>query len=133
MNEREPAGDRDDQPTADRSPRIVVVGPCASGKSTLVDALQARGYDARVSAQEHSAIAALWRHTRPDILISLEVDIAAVRTRRGDDWPEWLHDLQMQRLQAASAAADLTIDTTELDPNGVIDRVVAFLTSRVGV
>jgi hypothetical protein len=130
MNEPDAVSIRDDRPTAIESPRIVVVGPCASGKSTLVDALQARGYDAHVSAQEHSAIASLWQHTDPDILIALEVDISAVRTRRADDWPEWLHDLQVQRLQAASEAADLTIDTTELNPDGVIDRAVAYLAAR---
>jgi hypothetical protein len=130
MRERGAAGDRDDRPTANGSPRIVVVGPCASGKSSLVDALRARGYDAHVSAQEHSAIASLWQHTRPDIVIALEVDISAVHTRRGDDWPEWLHDVQVQRLQSASVAADLTIDTTDLDQDGVIDRAVAYLAAR---
>ncbi len=112
--------------------RIVVVGPCAAGKSTLVGALQALGYDARVSGQEHSAIASLWQHTNPDVLIVLEVDIAAVRVRRGAEWPEWLHDLQLERLGAASHAADLTIDTTLLDPPGVVDRVVAYLGQRAG-
>jgi deoxyadenosine/deoxycytidine kinase len=115
------------RPSSELLPRIVVVGPCAAGKSTLVEALQALGYDAHVSGQEHSAIATLWRHSRPDILIALEADISAVRARRGDDWPEWLHDVQMQRLQSAVAAADLTIDTTNLDPESVSARVVAYL------
>jgi hypothetical protein len=129
MTECEMTSDHLDGSTAIPSPRIVVVGPCAAGKSTLVAALQERGYDAQVSAQEHSAIAALWQHTHPDIVIALEVDISAVRARRGAEWPEWLHDLQVQRLRAASAAADLTIDTTDIDPAGIVDRVVAFLIS----
>jgi energy-coupling factor transporter ATP-binding protein EcfA2 len=109
------------------SRKIVVVGPCAAGKSTLVAALRALGYDAHVSGQEHSEIATLWQHSQPDVLIALDVDIAAVRSRRGDSWPEWLHDLQVRRLAAASRAADLSIDTTVLSPQTVVDRVVAFL------
>ena len=130
MSKSKPASDRVYRPTAEESSRIVVVGPCAAGKSTLVEALQARGYDAHVSGQEHSAIASLWQRTHPDILIALEVDISAVRARRGADWPEWLHDLQVQRLRAASAAANLTINTTDISPDCVVDRVVAFLSGR---
>jgi hypothetical protein len=112
---------------ATASRKIVVVGPCAAGKSTLVSALRALGYDAHVSGQEHSEIAMLWQYLQPDVLIALDVDIAAVRERRGDSWPEWLHDLQVRRLAAASRAADLTIDTTMLSTQAVIARVVAYL------
>jgi ATPase subunit of ABC transporter with duplicated ATPase domains len=107
--------------------KIVVVGPCAAGKSTLVSALRVLGYDAHVSGQEHSEIAMLWQHLEPDVLIALDVDITAVRDRRGDSWPEWLHDLQVRRLAAASRAADLTIDTSLLSTEAVIARVVAYL------
>ena len=109
------------------SRKVVVVGPCAAGKSTLVTALRALGYDAHVSGQEHSEIATLWQHSEPDVLIALDVDISAVRARRGDGWPEWLHDLQVQRLAAASRAANFAIDTTLLSPQSVVDRVVAYL------
>ena len=119
-----------DAPIVTASPRIVVVGPCASGKTTLVESLVSLGYDAHVSAQEHSAIAALWQHLHPDVLIALEADIFAVRARRGGDWPEWLHDVQVQRLRDAASAADLTIDTTTLNPNAVSARVVDFLSAR---
>ena len=54
------------------SRKIVVVGPCAAGKSTLVAALRALGYDAHVSGQEHSEIATLWQHSQPDVLIALD-------------------------------------------------------------
>ena len=112
------------------SRKIVVVGPCAAGKTTLVAALRALGYDARVSGQEHSAIPTLWQHSDPDVLIALDVDIAAVRDRRGGQWPEWLHDLQVQRLDAASRAADLAIDTSALRAQAVVDRVVAYLKNQ---
>src|SRR5215210_2586871 len=119
-------------PCADRiasteSRKVVVVGPCAAGKSTLVTALRALGYDAHVSGQEHSEIATLWQRSDPDVLIALDVDITAVRDRRGGSWPEWLHDLQVRRLAAASRAANLAIDTTALSPQTIVDRVVAYL------
>jgi ATPase subunit of ABC transporter with duplicated ATPase domains len=110
--------------------RIVVVGPCAAGKSTLVSALQSRGYDARVSGQEHSEISTLWQHAEPDVLVLLDVDITAVRERRGGPWPEWLHDLQVKRLTAAAKAADLAIDTTAHSAESVIERVVTYLEDR---
>jgi chloramphenicol 3-O-phosphotransferase len=111
----------------EESRKIVVVGPCAAGKSTLVTALRELGYDAHVSGQEHSEIATLWQHSQPDVLIALDADIAAVRDRRGDSWPEWLHDLQVRRLAAAARAADLAIDTTKLSTDAVVARVVAYL------
>jgi energy-coupling factor transporter ATP-binding protein EcfA2 len=125
MAEEEPL--REARTESAESRKIVVVGPCASGKSTLVAALRTLGYNAHVSGQEHSEIATLWQHLQPDVLIALDVDITAVRDRRGDSWPEWLHDLQVQRLAAASRAANLAIDTTAISPETVVDRVVAYL------
>lgn len=112
------------------APRVVVVGPCASGKSTLVAALRAHGYDASVSAQEHSAIPRLWQHTDPDVLIALVVNIDAVRERRDASWPGWLHDVQEERLANAQDAADLVIDTSALEPQEVAERAIQFLTHR---
>lgn len=107
--------------------RIVVVGPCASGKSSLVTALRERGYDAHAAAQEHSIIATLWRNQNPDVLIALQADISTVRERRGYQWPEWLHEVQAERLREAVTAADLVIDTSRLDAGAVADRAIAFL------
>ncbi len=56
----------------ERPLRVTVVGPCASGKSTLVKALKMHGIDARAAAQEHSAVAALWSRSDPDVLIALQ-------------------------------------------------------------
>lgn len=131
MNERSQFGNGHQRNQGSDSRKIVVVGPCASGKSTLVAALRALGYDAHVSGQEHSAIAMLWGRLDPEVLVVLNVEITAVRHRRGAEWPEWLHDLQVQRLSAAADAADLTLDTTDLDPETVVDRVVAYLENRM--
>jgi chloramphenicol 3-O-phosphotransferase len=127
MDEQRPTGETGLSSELPDSRKIVVVGPCAAGKSTLVEALQSLGYDAHVSGQEHSEVASLWQRLEPDILIALNIDIAAVRQRRGETWPEWLHDTQVKRLENATQAADLTVDTTELGPEALIARVVAFL------
>ena len=62
--------------------RVAVVGRCASGKSTLVAALQELGVDAYAVAQEHSAVPTLWQHADPDLLIYLDVDLETIRSRR---------------------------------------------------
>ena len=106
---------------------VVVVGPCASGKSTLVAGLRRLGYRATVCGQEHSEIPTLWRHADPDVVVALDVDLAAIRRRRGDDWPEWLYLVQRRRLRAATAAATVRVDTSQLDQEAVLRRVAAQL------
>jgi hypothetical protein len=61
------------------------------------------------------------------VLIALGATAAAIAARRGGFWPEWLHGVEKQRLRGAIAAADVRIDTTELDAGTVEARVVAFL------
>ncbi|HEX5503007.1 MAG TPA: hypothetical protein VFW96_10315, partial [Thermomicrobiales bacterium] len=61
-----PSGWRAGGADARAGPRVVVVGPCAAGKTTLVARLRARGHDAAVCAQEHSGVPYLWQLTRPD-------------------------------------------------------------------
>ena len=109
------------------SPRVVVVGPCASGKSTLVTGLRRLGFRAMVCGQEHSEIPSLWRHTDPDVVVALEVDLPTIRRRRGADWPEWLYLVQRRRLREATAAADLRLNTSTLDQDAVLRRVAAQL------
>lgn len=110
--------------------RVVVVGPCASGKSTLAERLRAHGYDAYACAQEHSEISTLWRHLDPDVVIALDVDLATVRRRRGEDWPETIFREQLRRLSSARAAADVTIDTAELDPDATESTALQLLETR---
>jgi len=109
-------------------PRVVVVGPCASGKSTLVAGLRRLGFAASACGQEHSEIATLWRHTDPDIVVALAVDLATIRARRGvTEWPEWLYDAQRRRLRQAEAAATLRVDTPQFDPAAVLELVASHL------
>ena len=118
-----------DAATDDRADprRVVVVGPCASGKSTLVEGLRRLGFEATVCGQEHSEIPTLWRHADPDVVVALEVDLPTVRRRRGEEWPEWLYLVQRRRLRQAAAAADVSVDTSALDEGAVLQRVAAQL------
>lgn len=93
------------------TPKVVVVGTCASGKSTLVAALRDVGIDASACAQEHSEIPTLWNHTEPDVLVMLDVDLATIRDRRSPTWPEPIYQAQRRRLENARSAADVIIDS----------------------
>jgi GTPase SAR1 family protein len=107
-------------PTQPARLRVVVVGPCASGKTTLVERLRSHAVDAYVCGQEHSEIPMLWRHLDPDVVIALDVDLPTVRKRRGDDWPETIFREQLRRLTAARAAAVVVIDTASLDLDAAV-------------
>ncbi len=107
--------------------RVVVVGPCASGKTTLVERLRSHGYDAYVCAQEHSEISTLWRHLEPDAVIALDVDLGTIRRRRGAEWPETIYREQLRRLAAARSAANVTIDAATLDRDAVVNVALRAL------
>lgn len=111
--------------------RISVVGPCASGKSTVVRALRMHGYDAHVTSQEHSAIPKLWSRQEPRLLIALQADLETVRLRRRN--PRWSRDVwqaQQSRLEDAFAHADFVADTSDKNANEVVRDVLEFLESR---
>lgn len=109
--------------------RVAVVGPCASGKSTLVTALQAAGYDARHPAQEHSYVPDMWqRRVAPDVLIYLDLSHEAYRQRRPKDdaGPEYL-EMQRGRLAHAREHADLVVDTSDMTAEAVSAYVLDVL------
>jgi hypothetical protein len=101
-----------------------------SGKSELVTALRAEGYQTHHVAQEHSYVPAMWqRMTRPDVLVYLDVSYDAVRARRpAVSWgPERLVE-QAGRLAHAREHCDLYVDTSALTINEVREQVLSFLT-----
>jgi deoxyadenosine/deoxycytidine kinase len=107
---------------------IGVVGVCAAGKSTLVEALRARGYLARHIAQEHSFVRDMWqRITDPDVLVFLDASYEVTLKRRGLDWREQDWAEQQRRLGHAREHADLYIATDLLAPGEVLARVLAFV------
>ncbi len=107
--------------------RIVVVGPCASGKTTLVERLEELGYDARVVAQEHSVIRDLWQKRNPDVVVALDLDLEEVRARRSPTWSAEIYRVQHERLREAFEAADIMIDSGEHSEDEVEEIVVRWL------
>lgn len=112
-----------------KSLRIAVVGPCSSGKSTLIKALQGAGYTARHIAQEHSYVANMWqRITKPDVLIYLDIDYPNSIARRPhiDGGPQRLEE-QHWRLRHARQYCDIYLDTSNRSPSEIQTEVLQFL------
>ena len=110
---------------------IGVVGPCGSGKSTLIAGLETQGYVCRHIAQEHSYVQAMWQIiTKPDILIYLGASFPVSTARRKLDWQKRDHDEQLRRLLHAREHADLMIDTDDLTSEQVLQKVLEFLASH---
>lgn len=113
-----------------RRPLIKVVGPCASGKTTLADRLRAAGYHARQIAQEHSDVPDMWRRLHPpDILIYLDARDETILRRRPGETLAAILPRERKRLAHARAHADLVLETDALTPEEVFQRVVSFLRS----
>jgi deoxyadenosine/deoxycytidine kinase len=107
---------------------IGIVGVCASGKSTLIKELEARGYRVRHIAQEHSYVKDMWKRiTHPDILIFLDASYQTTRHRRQQDWTEADWAEQQHRLRHARIYADFYLNTDALTPEQVLERVIEFL------
>ena len=107
---------------------IGVVGPCASGKSTLVAALRSKNYHTRHIAQEHSYVRDMWKKmSNPDFLIYLDVSFEISRIRTGTSWKKAIFEKQVARLEHARNHADLYIQTDELNPQQVLDIVLGSL------
>jgi deoxyadenosine/deoxycytidine kinase len=111
-------------------PRIGVVGPCKSGKSTLVRGLQQAGYDATQIAQEHSFAPSMWHVlVKPDLLIYLHSDYETTLLR-GLKWLRSEYDEQQPRLEHARNHADMRIATDNLGEEIVLQQVLDFAEKR---
>lgn len=112
--------------------QVVVVGPCAAGKSTLVGNLRPRGYKIKACAQEHSFIPQLWaKLAKADILIFLDAALPTIaRRQKRDDWTQAALDEQHQRLAHAHARCDLYLSTDSLTREQVAEQVERFLQER---
>jgi dienelactone hydrolase len=107
--------------------KIVVVGVCSSGKSTLVSALCDRGYHASAVSQEHSYVPHLWQRSNPDVLIYLDASLHTIRGRGRTRWRQSLLDEEHRRLQHAREHCHIYVPTDGLSPQDVVSRVVTFL------
>ncbi|HXD09163.1 MAG TPA: hypothetical protein VN653_03790 [Anaerolineales bacterium] len=107
---------------------IGVVGPCGSGKSTLIAGLTQRGYSCRHIAQEHSYVQAMWQIiTKPDILVYLNASFQTSTARRKLNWDENDFAEQLRRLAHAREHAHLFIHTDDLTVDQVLQQALNFL------
>jgi len=117
-----------EEPPGKPNPLIGVVGPCASGKSTLIAGLTRLGFHTRHIAQEHSYVKDMWqRLTNPDILVFLNASYPITCQRRKLDWTEADWQEQQQQLSHARAHADLYLDTDKLSIEDVLNKAVEFI------
>jgi guanylate kinase len=109
---------------------IVVVGPCAAGKTTLVAGLRAQGFAAaRLVAQEHSGVRDLWAlPKRPQVLIYLDAQPATMNRRQErSDWTAETRAELVTRLEHARRECDLYLPTDDLTIPQVLETVIQFL------
>ena len=112
------------------APLVGVVGPCGSGKSTLIAGLEQHGYICRHIAQEHSYVPAMWQKiTRPDTLIFLDASYAVSTARRKLTWQQKDHDEQYRRLAHARQHANIVIGTDNLTAGQVLQKALEYLQS----
>ncbi len=107
---------------------IAIVGPCASGKTTLATSLKAKHLAARQIAQEHSYVANMWEVlTKPTVLIYLDASYPVCTRRKSLAWTPEEYAEQKRRLQHAHANCHVYIDTDELIPDEVLQRALQAL------
>jgi len=110
---------------------VGIVGPCASGKSTLISGLRVDSVQFRHIAQEHSYVPDMWqRLTHPHALIFLDASFSLTCQRGQLNWTEAEYAEQHRRLSHARAHADCYILTDDLSPKEVQNRVMDFLLSK---
>lgn len=120
--------------TTNRGLLVGLVGPCASGKSTIRAILENHGVLARAIAQEHSYVPDMWRRiTNPDILIYLDASYPVTCARRNLTWTQRDYDVQVQRLKNARENASLYLFTDPLTAEEVSRQIISFLNAQTGL
>ena len=110
-----------------KAKRVLVVGVCTAGKSTLVKALRDLGWSAYGVAQEHSSVPGLWKLRSPDVVIYLDVSYEKARLRRRISWGESRLDVQREKLAQARSHAQVVLDTSDMTCEEVLEQVLLFL------
>ncbi len=107
---------------------IAIVGPCASGKSTLARCLAEQGIRARQVVQEHSFVPEMWQIiAQPDLLVYLDASFQTCSQRKNLNWRQRDYDEQNLRLAHAKENCDLLIQTDGQSEANVLDEVLSNL------
>ena len=112
--------------------RLVLVGVCASGKSTLSRRLDERGIEARPVAQEHSGVQDLYRR-QGSLVILLAASWQTVHRRRKLSWDPQFYGVEWLRLRQARQDARLIVHTDSLSPDQVADVVTEWFDQWFGL
>jgi UDP-N-acetylmuramate-alanine ligase len=108
--------------------RVVVVGICGSGKSSLASGLRRLGYDVRECGQEHSEVAHMWQAiSRPDVLVYLDASDEVIYHRGERHYVVDCVATQRQRLEHARSHCHLYVMTDGLTEADVLALVADFL------
>ncbi|HSB89799.1 MAG TPA: hypothetical protein VLD63_07215 [Anaerolineales bacterium] len=117
-----------------RTGGIAIVGPCASGKTTLARGLQALGHPARQIAQEHSYVPDMWqRLSRPDVLVFLDASYETCTTRKQLNWTRAEFAEQQRRLAHARQHCHLYIYSDALTVRQVLEATLQALGENRGL
>lgn len=103
-------------------PLIIVVGVCASGKTTLAEGLRRLGFNAHSVAQEHSASRHFWQRRQPDIVIGLQCSYETTVARRGSPMHRRVWERQWELLADAYEHAQIIIRTDGMSPEELIEQ-----------
>lgn len=109
---------------------ILIVGICASGKTSVVKRLQRLGLNAKVCAQEHSCVKSLWTKLKPDVLIFLDCNYETIKRRRNVQWGVKRIETQKERLKDALDNCDLYLKTDYLTLKETIDKIINYLQEK---
>jgi guanylate kinase len=116
--------DSDDE----RSTLIAVVGPCAAGKTTLIEGLVRHGFKARQIAQEHSYVPQMWEIlTKPDILIFVDASFESCTERKQLNWAVKDYERQKERLTHARQHCDIYLDTEGISAEEALEHALEAL------
>lgn len=108
---------------------IGVVGNCVSGKTTLVQGLNASGYRAVNIPQEHSIVPKFWRKLNTDFLVVLSCTLTTAASRREIPWGQERLNAQAIRLADARANCQLYLPTDDLSISEVLQQVIREITA----
>jgi len=106
---------------------ILIVGICASGKSSVVERLKDLGFNAKTCAQEHSYSKSLWTRLNPDVLVVLDCSYETIKERRNVGWGVERIKIQKERLQGALQNCDLYLKTDNLTIEETIEKIIDYL------
>jgi deoxyadenosine/deoxycytidine kinase len=107
--------------------KVVVGGPCGSGKSTLVEGLKKYGINARPVAQEHSNVPHMYLMSAPDFVILLDCSYHTITARKKVGWTREQIKDQLHKLRKMRKDCNLFIGTDNLSIEDVYNKALAAI------